>query len=72
MEIIAPALAGLLALSLAGNVLLGVLLRKSRKKPVEKLTVTAEALLHDLTSGSAVVRIERLNPADLFLRSPRL
>lgn len=44
-------------------------LEKARKAPAP--TLTAEALLHDLTAGGAVVRIERLNPADLFLRSPR-
>lgn len=71
MEIIAAALAALLVLSLAGNVGLAILLRKSRKKPVETRTITAEALLHDLTAGAALVRVERINPSDIFLRSPR-
>ncbi len=45
-------------------------MEKARKAPAPSLT--AEALIHDLTSGAALVRIERLNPADVFLRSPRL
>lgn len=71
MDLIAAALAGLFVVSLSGNVVLSVLLRKSRKKPVEQLTVTAEQLLHDLTAGAALIRVERVNPADVFLRSPR-
>jgi hypothetical protein len=41
-------------------------LEKAKKAPAP--TLTAEELIHDLTAGSAVVRIERLNAADLFLR----
>ena len=46
-------------------------LAQAEKAPTRQLTVTAEELLHDLTAGAAVVRIERVNPADLWLRSPR-
>lgn len=35
------------------------------------LTQTAEELLHDLTRGQAVVRVERIAPSDILLRSPR-
>ncbi|MES3012639.1 MAG: hypothetical protein V4750_02780 [Pseudomonadota bacterium] len=70
MELIAP-LVGLLLVSLSGNAFLYILLSKSYKKPVETRTLTAEALLHDLTEGSALVRVERINPNDVFLRSPR-
>ena len=45
-------------------------LEKARKAPAP--TLSAEELLHQMTTqGSAIVRIECLNPADLFLRSPR-
>lgn len=44
-------------------------LERAKKAPAP--TVSAEQILHDLTAGGAIVRVERLNPADLFLRSPR-
>ncbi len=34
-------------------------------------SIAAAEILHDLTRGSALVRIERINPVDVLLRSPR-
>ncbi len=40
--------------------------------PPPKPTLTAEQLLHDLTtSGQAVIRVEVIDAKNLFLRSPR-
>lgn len=66
-----------LGLSVGANAFLAYLLVKARQslagaRKAPQPTLTAEALLHDLTAaGVSVIRVERLNPADLFLRSPR-
>ncbi len=45
-------------------------LAAQKKRPAP--TLSAEEILHDLTaSGRALIRIERINEADVFLRSPR-
>lgn len=56
-------------LSLAINAALYHLLKKSKKQ--RPLSRSAEELMHDLTAGVALVRIERVDPGDVFLRSPR-
>lgn len=61
------ALAALL-LSLGCN---GYLLLRKTKHPKNPLAIDAQQLLHDLTRGSATLKIEVLNPGDFFLRSPR-
>ncbi len=73
MEMIPVVLTFCLALSLAGNGLLTYLLRTNKKKKPEPVPdITAQELLHDLTrQGSAVLRIQVLNTADILLRSPR-
>lgn len=61
----------LLAFSLSGNAFLAFQLRQVKKKP--RPTTGAEDLLHDLTRrGSAVIRVEVIDPANIFLRSPKL
>ncbi len=40
-------------------------------KKTPPLSVSAQELLHDLLRGSALVRIERISPADVLLRSPK-
>lgn len=62
-------LGSLLLLSLAANLALFVLFKRSKK--IRPLSITAEELLHDLTRGVAIVRMELINQQDLFLRSPR-
>ncbi len=42
---------------------------KAKKEPA--LTLGAEQLLHDLTRGPAVVRVEVIDVKNLLLRSPR-
>jgi hypothetical protein len=44
-------------------------LAEAKKAPAP--TLEAQQLLHDLTAGGAIVRLECLNPADLLLRSPK-
>jgi glucokinase len=45
-----------------------------RQKPMQKrVDVTAQQLINDLTAtGNALVRLERIAPSDVFLRSPKL
>lgn len=43
-------------------------LEAAKKAPA--LTVDAEKLLHDLTRGPAIIRVEVIDPKNLFLRSP--
>lgn len=66
-------LASFLAVSAILNATLAILLRKQKKTPRKpQLSLSAEDLLHDLTrSGSAVVRLEVIDPANLFLRRGR-
>lgn len=68
MEVILAATA---AVSLSCNVFLFLQYKKLKKSPPKQETYDATALLHDLTAGRALVRIERIAPADVFLRSPR-
>ncbi len=45
-------------------------LEAQKKRPAP--TLSAEEILHDLTAtGRTMLRIERINEADVFLRSPR-
>ncbi len=55
--------------SLAANLAQYFLSKRSNKK--RPLSISAEEIVHDLTRGIAVVRIERISQEDLFLRSPR-
>jgi hypothetical protein len=59
---------GLLLISLAVNCLLGWHLWKRRSRTE---TYDAQALMTDLLHGQALVRVERVAPADVLLRSPR-
>ncbi len=66
----------LLGMSCALNVWGALYLKKfqsqvdaAKKRPAP--TLTAEELIHDLTRGPAVVRIERIDSTELFMRSPR-
>ncbi len=60
----------LLLCSSCANIALAILLKRSLKKPPKAMTMTAEDVLHDLTSGPAIVKIERIDRDGLFLRSP--
>lgn len=69
MEFIDVFLAVILSFSLVGNVLLTIFLLKTKKKA--NYDADATDLLHDMTvHGQAVVRIFRVDPNDIFLRSP--
>jgi len=66
------ALSALLLLSAVGNGALATLLyRRKRQKREPTLSLSAEDLLHDLTRGPAVIRVEVIDAQNLFLRSPR-
>jgi hypothetical protein len=58
-----------LIFSLAANAVLVVKLRTDKAKP--KPSYEASALLRDILGGQALVRIERIAPENVFLRSPR-
>jgi len=58
-----------LIFSLAMNIILVLRLRRLKTSP--KQSVDARQLLHDLTKGRAIVKIEILDPAELFYRSPK-
>ena len=61
-------LTALLVLSLTLNAYLFNQVKKFKAKP-EAYGVAQ--LLHDLTAGTSLVKIERVAPEDIFLRSPR-
>jgi hypothetical protein len=59
-----------LAVSVIGNI--GALFFVRKPKKTQRIDVTAQQLLNDLTErGSSLVRIERIAPTDVFLRSPK-
>lgn len=62
-----------LTVSVLANLLLVFLLHRQKKTPRKpQLSMGAEDLLHDLTkSGSAILRVEVIDPANLYLRRPR-
>lgn len=57
-----------LAFSLVCNLVLAVLLILSRRRPPKRFDATAQDLLHELTHGGAIVRIEVLDKEALLLR----
>ena len=59
-----------LAIALLGDIVLGVLLVRAKKKtPTPKLDVTAQDLLHDLTRrGFAVLKLDVIDPDSILLR----
>ncbi len=61
----------LLLSSAAANLVQAYFFVKKRKKREPVLTMAAEDLLHDLTRGPAVIRVEVIDAKNLFLRSPR-
>ena len=61
-----------LILSLAANLVQAYFFVKKRQKREPVLTMAAEDLLHDLTRGPAVLKVEVIDAKNLFLRSPRL
>jgi hypothetical protein len=58
-----------LAASVAGNIALFVLLKK--KSATKQMSIEASEVLRDLLNGSALVKVSRVAPEDIFLRSPR-
>ena len=56
--------------SITANAVLATLLLK-KKKQKKELTTDASAILHDLTRGPSLLKIEYINRDDIFLKSPR-
>ncbi len=76
MNIILSVLGPALALSFAGNLLLLWKYQALRQaliaaKKAPHPTLDVEQLLHDLTRGPAVLRVEVVDAKNLLLRSPR-
>jgi hypothetical protein len=71
MDLILDLLIVILALSLIGNGALVLLLNKKAKAKPPEYTYDARAILADLATGPALVKIEYLSRDDIFLRSPR-
>lgn len=63
-------LSSVLFVSASLNALLAYFLRSQRKRRPK--SIEAEELLGDLLQGEAVLRIHRISPTDVLLRSPRL
>jgi hypothetical protein len=69
LETLFSVLTALFVISFVGNVIAIILWNRKPKKANDR---TANDLLHDLTAyGNALVRIERIAPTDVLLRSPR-
>lgn len=62
-------LAFFLALSLCLNLALFFWAKSQKKKPIQ--SYEASQLLNDLLSGEALVRVQRVAPSDVLIRSPR-
>ena len=62
-------MSAVLLCSVAGNVILGWRLWSQKSLPREDYD--AQALLTDLLHGSALIKVERVAPADVLIRSPR-
>ena len=60
-----------LALGLNIGLVRYIFMLKKQLKDSKKLSVDAAQLMHDLTRGSAVVKIIPIDPSELFYRSPR-
>jgi len=63
----------LLIISTALIVSLGFNIYQLVKKPKptkENLSIEAEAILHDLSRGPALIKVSRVNPEHIMLRSP--
>ncbi len=59
----------LVFLSINLNIVLFLRLKKAKKSP--QPTLDAQRLLHDMTNGSALLRISVIDPTDMMIRSPR-
>lgn len=61
----------LLGISVSINVALVILsIRLNKKQKTESYDV--RMLLHDLTAGAGMVRIERISPVDVLIRTNRV
>jgi len=71
MEIVLGVASAIFILSLVLNIALIIRCKHLKKHPPAKQTYDATALMHDITAGAALVRIVRVNPGDVFVRSPK-
>lgn len=66
-----PLVFGLFGASFVANIILAVRLKQALRRPPPTPTFGAEELLHDLTRGPALVRVERVDASNLLIRSPK-
>lgn len=71
MDLFCVVLIPICVIAITSAIFLAYLLKKAHKKPRPTLTMTAEDILHDLSRGPAIIRVERLDRDNLILRSPR-
>lgn len=74
LELICLVLVCITVFSLLSNIIIRLeykkRLQRARKDPAP--SVSAQAILHDLTAeGRVLLRVERMAPEDIFIRSPR-
>lgn len=69
MNLALAAISSFLLISLVTNAYLTYRLR--RQKQTLRDTYDVQMLLHDLTAGTGIVKIERIAPANVLLRAPR-
>jgi hypothetical protein len=68
MELYIIVILNLFILSLIANV---YLYRRSKNTVKKQITYDARLLMQDLTAGAAMVRITRIDPNSIFLKSPK-
>lgn len=61
----------LFSLSLSANAFLLFWLKKTKRTNPKTYTYDAQALMQDLLAGDGLVRVSRVAPQDVLLRSPR-
>jgi hypothetical protein len=64
----------IITLSVILIVSLGANVYQYTKKPKptkDNLSIEAEAILHDLSRGPALIKVTRVDPSHIMLRSPR-
>lgn len=59
-----------LGVSFSANLVAAVMIYRLKKSPPKRMDSTAQDLLHELTHGGAVLRIDVLDKEALFYRRP--
>lgn len=62
---------GLCFVSLSLNAFLIIYFTKVKPKPKQEFTYDAQAILRDLATGPALIKVEYVDRSEVLLRSPR-